>query len=50
MRLDWLINPQDQEVEIYRPGQAMETVQTQQLLPGDSVLLSFVLDLAKLFA
>ena len=26
LRLGWLINPQDQQVEIYRAGQAVEVV------------------------
>jgi len=45
VRLGWLINPQDQQVEIYRQGQekAAESLPTE--LSGESVLPGFVLSL-----
>ncbi|NCJ06233.1 Uma2 family endonuclease [Synechococcales cyanobacterium C] len=44
-RLGWLINPQDQQVEIYRPGQAIETLAFPVQLSGESVLPGFMLAL-----
>jgi Uma2 family endonuclease len=46
VRLGWLINPQDQQVEIYRPGQPVEILQSPQSLSGETVLPGFVLDLS----
>lgn len=43
--LGWLINPQDQQVKIYRPGQVVETVQLPTVLSGENILKGFVLDL-----
>jgi Uma2 family endonuclease len=34
LRLGWLINPQDQQVEIYRTGQAVEVVAMPTVLSG----------------
>lgn len=45
IRLGWLINPQDQQVEIYRPGQAMEQLSAPATVLGESVLPEFVLNL-----
>ncbi|WP_017299378.1 Uma2 family endonuclease [Nodosilinea nodulosa] len=47
LRLGWLINPQDQQVEIYRPNQAVELVQLPATLSGEAVLPGFELALAK---
>ena len=44
-RLGWLINYQDQQVEIYRSGQAKEILQSPQILTGEEVLPGFRLDL-----
>jgi Uma2 family endonuclease len=43
LRLGWLINPQDQQVEIYRAGQAVEVVAMPTVLSGEDVLLGFEL-------
>jgi Uma2 family endonuclease len=43
VRLGWLFNPQDQEVEIYRQGQAKEVRQLPTELSGEAVLPGFVL-------
>jgi Uma2 family endonuclease len=43
--LGWLINPQQQQVEIYRPNQDVEIVQFPIKLSGEDVLPGFVLDL-----
>lgn len=45
VRLGWLINPKDQEVEIYRPGQAVEVLKSPSTLSGEDVLPGFVLNL-----
>lgn len=45
LRLAWLINPQDQQVEIYRLDQRLEIVQLPKVLSGENVLQGFVLDL-----
>jgi Uma2 family endonuclease len=43
VRLAWMFNPQDQQVEIYRQGQAPETRQLPTELSGEVVLLGFIL-------
>ena len=43
LRLGWLINPQDQQVEIYRAGQAVEVVAMTTVLSGEGVLPGFEL-------
>lgn len=40
-RLGWLINPQDRQVEIYRPGLTKETLAAPQTLSGEDVLSGF---------
>ena len=49
VRLGWLINPQDQQVEIYRPGQAVEILQSPTTLSGEELLPGFELDVSQLF-
>lgn len=46
LRLGWLINPQDQQVEIYRPEQPVEVVPLPASLSGEDVLPGFVLQLS----
>ncbi|MGK7892044.1 MAG: Uma2 family endonuclease [Leptolyngbyaceae cyanobacterium] len=43
LRLGWLINPPDQQVEIYRVGQAVEIVAMPTILSGEEVLPGFEL-------
>ncbi|WP_427160772.1 Uma2 family endonuclease [Aliinostoc sp. HNIBRCY26] len=43
LRLGWLINPQDEEVEIYRQGHAKAIVKMPSLLLGEDVLPGFEL-------
>lgn len=43
VRLGWLFNPKDQQVEIYRQGAAAEVQPLPTQLSGDSVLPGFVL-------
>lgn len=45
LRLGWLINPQAQQVEIYRPQTAPEVLRSPASLSGESVLSGFVLQL-----
>jgi len=46
LQLGWLINPQEQQVEIYRPNQAIEIVQLPAILSGEKVLPGFILDIS----
>ena len=48
-RLGWLINPQNQQVEIYRPEQAVEVLQSPQTLSGEDVLPGFICEVSQLF-
>ncbi len=43
VRLGWLINPQEQQVEIYRIDQPVEVVQSPASLSGEDVLPDFTL-------
>jgi len=43
--LGWLINPQDQQVEIYRQNQGIEVLDQSDFLSGEEVLPNFQLDL-----
>ncbi|MDY7012011.1 MAG: Uma2 family endonuclease [Cyanobacteriota bacterium] len=45
LRLGWLINPQQQQVEIYRRDRDVEIVQFPVCLSGETVLPGLVLDL-----
>jgi Uma2 family endonuclease len=49
VRLSWLINPQQQQVEIYRLGQPAEVLQSPHSLDGEDVLPGFRLDLSSIF-
>lgn len=50
VRLGWLIDPQNQQVEIYRLGQEVEVLQSPSNLSGENVLPGFVLDLAQILS
>ena len=45
LSLGWLINPKDQQVEIYRQGQEKEVLQSPTSLSGEQLLPGFVLNL-----
>jgi Uma2 family endonuclease len=45
VRLGWLINPQEQSVEIYRIGREVEVLTNPSSLSGEDVLVGFSLDL-----
>lgn len=49
VRLGWLLNPQDQAVEIYRLGQSVEVQQDVNQVSGEDVLPGFTLDLSRIF-
>ena len=49
VRLGWLIDPQNKQVEIYRPGHALEGLNNPQQLSGEKVLPNFVLKLANIW-
>lgn len=44
VRLGWMFNPQDQQVEVYRQGQSKEVRQLPTTLSGESVLTGFLLE------
>ena len=47
VRLGWLLNPQDQQVEIYRQGQEKEILSLPATLSGEAVLLDFRLQVKR---
>ena len=44
LRLGWLINPQDEQVEIYRADGVVKKIDFPAQLPGEDVLLGFELN------
>ncbi len=49
VRLGWLINPQERQVEIYRSGQDVEKFESPVKLSGEDVLVGFSLDLTTIW-
>jgi Uma2 family endonuclease len=49
VRLGWLINPQDKQVEIYRQGQSKEVLDNPSSLSGEDVLSGLEVDLTDIF-
>jgi Uma2 family endonuclease len=49
VRLGWLIDPQKQQVEIYRLGRDVEVLEAPTVLSGEDVLPGFTLDLRSIF-
>lgn len=47
VRLGWLLNPQDQQVEIYEAGSETKVLRLISLLSGEDVLPGFVLNLSQ---
>ncbi|PSB09747.1 hypothetical protein C7B61_08705 [filamentous cyanobacterium CCP1] len=43
-QLGWLIDPEMNQVEVYRPNRAVEVLQSPQTLTGEDILPGFVLD------
>ena len=50
VRLGWLIDPQNQQVEIYRLGQNVEVLKSPFSLSGEDVLPGFVLDMVQMLS
>ena len=50
VKLGWLINPDEQEVEIYRQSQPKEVLKNPSSLSGEAVLPEFTIDLTEIFA
>lgn len=48
-RLGWLIDPQQRQVEIYRPGRAVEVLSNPTELSGEDVLPGFLLNLRRMW-
>ncbi len=48
VRLGWLIDPQNQQVEIYRQGREVEVIKSPKILSGEDVLPGFDLDLSRI--
>ncbi|MDJ0556407.1 MAG: Uma2 family endonuclease [Microcoleaceae cyanobacterium MO_207.B10] len=46
IKLGWLIDRQNQQVEIYRPNQTVEVMKNPTTLSGENILPRFVLDLS----
>jgi Uma2 family endonuclease len=49
VRLGWLINPQQQQVEIYRLDREVEVFRSPTVLDGEDVLPDFRLDLGSIW-
>ena len=49
LKLGWLINPKDKQVEIYRIGKEVEILDSPKSLSGEDVLVGFNLDLEVIF-
>jgi Uma2 family endonuclease len=45
VKLGWLINPQQQQVEIYRPAKPVEVVNQPSFLSGEDILPNLVIEL-----
>ncbi|MFM6198616.1 MAG: Uma2 family endonuclease [Dolichospermum sp.] len=49
LRLGWLINPKNKQIEIYRQNQEVEVLESPTSLSGEDVLPGFILDLQPIF-
>lgn len=49
VRLGWLINPTDKQIEVYRPQQLVQLLQSPEQLSGEKVLPGFILDLREIW-
>jgi Uma2 family endonuclease len=47
--LGWLIDLETQKVEIYRPNQEVEVIESPATLSGETVLPGFVLNLEQIW-
>lgn len=46
LRLGWLINPHERQVEIYRADQFKQVLRNPEQVDGEEVLPGFVLDVS----
>ena len=49
VRLGWLVNPQDRQVEIYRIDRSVEVLQSPNFISGEDVLPEFTLELNQIW-
>lgn len=49
VRLGWLINPDDKQVEIYRQDKEKELLDNPQTLSGEDIMSGLVVDLSEIF-
>ncbi len=49
VKLGWLINPDDKEVEIYRMGQDKEVLNNPTSVSGENVMPNLIVDLSNIF-
>ncbi|MFO5471788.1 MAG: Uma2 family endonuclease [Dolichospermum sp.] len=49
LRLGWLINPKNKQVEIYRQNQEIEVLESPTSLSGEDILPGFIFDLQPIF-
>ena len=49
VKLGWLINPDERQVEIYRYGQSKQILDNPSLLEEESILPELVVDLSEIF-
>ena len=49
VQLGLFINPQDQQVEIYRPGQEVEILEAPTSIDCKEVMLGFILDMNRIW-
>ncbi|WP_309736935.1 Uma2 family endonuclease [Chamaesiphon sp. OTE_75_metabat_556] len=49
VRMGLLINPQNKQVEIYRPGQAVEILAAPQSIDCNEVMPGFILDMSRIW-
>lgn len=49
VKLGWLINPEDKQVEIYYNGRNKEVLDNRQSLSGEDILPNLVVDLSEIF-
>ena len=49
VRLGWLINPETRQVQVYRPGKEIETLENPLEVSGEPELPGFVLDLREIW-
>lgn len=45
VRLGWLINPLDKQVEIYLPGKSKEVLSLPKAIANEDILPGFILEL-----